>query len=49
MTTPTRQVPQAKDASPTRARWSRPQITCLETRPEITAYAGSGDQWINNR
>ena len=36
-------------ATPARAAWVRPEVECLETRPEITAYAGGSDPWNNNR
>ena len=26
-----------------KVKWTRPVITCLEARPEVTAY--SGDSW----
>jgi hypothetical protein len=25
--------------------WTPPQVECYETRPEVTAYSGSDDQW----
>lgn len=34
--------------TPAKREWSRPQLECLESRPEVTAYAGAGDSglWI---
>lgn len=42
----TNETPPAAAARPA---WSRPEVECLETRPEITAYAGDSDSWNNNR
>lgn len=36
-------------AAPVRAAWVRPEVECLETRPEITAYAGTATTWTNSR
>jgi hypothetical protein len=32
---------------PRAAAWVTPEVTCYETRPEVTAYAGDGGLWIN--
>lgn len=42
-------VDEAPPVTPARQAWVRPEVECLETRPEITAYAGGGDPWNNNR
>ncbi len=34
---------------PVRRRWTRPRVECLETRPEVTAYAGDSGPWNLNR
>ena len=31
--------------NPTRA-WRAPRVECLEARPEISAYAGAGEPWL---
>jgi hypothetical protein len=28
------------------AEWTAPVVECLETRPEVTAYAGDGGPWL---
>jgi hypothetical protein len=25
--------------------WRKPRVECLESRPEISAYAGTGEPW----
>ena len=42
-------VDEAPPVTPARTAWVHPEVECLETRPEITAYAGGGDPWNNNR
>ncbi|GAA4468062.1 hypothetical protein [Phytohabitans houttuyneae] len=34
--------------APRRARraWTRPEVRCLETRPEVTAYSGDTGPWL---
>ncbi|WP_432826956.1 hypothetical protein [Dactylosporangium sp. CA-092794] len=32
-------------AAPERRPWTPPRVECLETRPEISAYSGTGDPW----
>jgi hypothetical protein len=36
-------MPTTQTKRPKRRRWTPPVITCLEARPEVTAY--SGDSW----
>jgi hypothetical protein len=33
----------------TRKVWRRPRVECLETRPEVTAYAGDSGPWNHSR
>ena len=28
-----------------RRAWRKPRVECLESRPEISAYAGAGEPW----
>jgi hypothetical protein len=28
-----------------RQAWRKPRVECLESRPEISAYAGTGEPW----
>jgi hypothetical protein len=30
---------------PNRPKWRKPSVECLESRPEISAYAGTGEPW----
>jgi hypothetical protein len=32
-----------------RIAWSAPEVTCLEARPEITAYSGDVGPWAQSR
>lgn len=29
-----------------RRAWTAPQVVCLETRPEVTAYSGGTGPWL---
>lgn len=40
--------PPNASAAPTRRSWVRPEVQSFETRPEVTAYAGTDGPW-NNR
>jgi hypothetical protein len=35
------------EEAPTGARlpWRKPRVECLESRPEVSAYAGTGEPW----
>lgn len=36
-----------KQAETTRRSWTRPEVECLDVRPEVTAYAGgSTGPWL---
>jgi len=34
---------------PARPIWTQPQVECLESRPEVTAYSGDSGTWPLNR
>jgi hypothetical protein len=34
---------------PVRKSWSAPRVTCLEARPEVSAYSGDSGPWPYNR
>jgi hypothetical protein len=47
-------TPPTRATTQPRRVWSRPRFECLESRPEVTAYAGAGDSdggvwWFANR
>ena len=33
----------------TKKTWTKPKTECLESRPEVSAYAGTGQPWLKRR
>jgi hypothetical protein len=38
-----------QSTAPARRRWTAPRVECLESRPEVSAYAGTGQPWNQPR
>lgn len=36
----------APTTAPDRRPWTSPRVECLEARPEVSAYSGAGDPWL---
>ena len=39
-------TPAVPATAPDRRPWTSPRVECLETRPEVSAYSGAGDPWL---